>query len=332
MPCNGMERGGMLRRTADLVAAVAIGVGLTALVQSSTSRPVAAPVAQVAVPRRTPWTARRIVAFLVNLYKEITTDRVLAVAAGVAFFGLMSLAPAVTAFVSLYGLFVELDTVSDHLTTLGSMVPASAYTLIEDQVTKLTSKGPTVLSLASVAGLGLSIWSANSSIKAMMDALNVAYGATERRGFFTYQLVSLAMTTGAVMLLIATLLVLGAIPVILQRVWLDWATEWLLNYGRWPLLFVLFVTGIAVLYRFGPSVPGARWRWISPGSVLAAGGIMAFSAAFSWYATEFANYGETYGPLGAVVAFMIWAWLSSAIVLIGAELNAELDRESKRTR
>ena len=134
------------------------------------------------------------------------------------------------------------------------------------------------------------------------------------------------MTMGAVLVVICMLLTLAAVPLILDRIWLGWATEFLLSYGRWALLFAILITAIAVLYRVGPDVPDARWRWISPGSLSAGVGLVVFSIGFSWYAENFAKYNETYGSLGAVIAFLVWGWLSATVVLYGAELNAELDK------
>ena len=265
-------------------------------------------------------------ALVLRAYREAEKDRVLAVAAGVAFYGLLALLPAVTAFVSLYGLFVPTTDIADHLRTAGSLLPAAANEIVVDQVNKLTAADPVALSVASIFGLVVSIWSTNSAMKAIMDALNVAYGVTDRRGIIRFNLTSMAMTVGAVLVVICMLLTLAAVPLILDRIWLGWATEFLLSYGRWALLFAILITAIAVLYRVGPDVPDARWRWISPGSLSAGVGLVVFSIGFSWYAENFAKYNETYGSLGAVIAFLVWGWLSATVVLFGAELNAELDK------
>ena len=265
-------------------------------------------------------------ALVLRAYREAEKDRVLAVAAGVAFYGLLALLPAVTAFVSLYGLFVPTTDIADHLRTAGSLLPAAANEIVADQVNKLTAADPVALSVASIFGLVVSIWSTNSAMKAIMDALNVAYGVTDRRGIIRFNLTSMAMTVGAVLVVICMLLTLAAVPLILDRIWLGWATEFLLSYGRWALLFAILITAIAVLYRVGPDVPDARWRWISPGSLSAGVGLVVFSIGFSWYAENFAKYNETYGSLGAVIAFLVWGWLSATVVLFGAELNAELDK------
>ena len=169
-------------------------------------------------------------------------------------------------------------------------------------------------------------------MKSLTDALNVAYDVQEQRGFFQHNALTLALTFGALAMVAGLLLVTAAIPAILDRFWLGWASETLLNYGRWPMLLLLLITGLALLYRFGPNLPNARWRWISPGSVVASTGLIVFSILFSWYAVNFGNYNKTYGSLGAVIAFMTWTWLSTMIVLIGAELNAVLDKLQRPAR
>jgi len=259
-------------------------------------------------------------------YERIGEDRLLAVAAGVVFYGLLALFPAVTAFVSLYGLFAKATTINEHLSAAGSLMPESGMSIVRDHVNRLAAKGDAKLGAGFVAGLVIALWSANSGMKAILDALNVVYEEKEKRSFIKLTLVSLCFTLAAIG---ALLLALGAIvimPIALSYLGLNALTGLLLRDLRWPALLVLIIIGLAVLYRFGPSRRQARWQWISVGSVLAAIAWLAASALLSRYLAHFANYDATYGSLGAGIGLMMWMWISSIVILFGAELNSEIEQ------
>ncbi|HEV7873376.1 MAG TPA: YihY/virulence factor BrkB family protein [Enterovirga sp.] len=264
-----------------------------------------------------------------RVYAEIGDDRILAVAAGVTFYALLALFPAIGAFVSIYGLFADPGTINEHLASLGGFLPGGAIDVIGDQVKRITGKGTGTLGLALVSGLAISLWSANAGMKAIFDALNVAYGEREKRGFVRLNLQSLAFTLGALVFLAIAVTVVVGVPVILKFVGLGKFGEWLIWLGRWPAMFLVILLALAVLYRYGPSRDKPQWRWVTPGSILAALGWMAFSMLFSWYVGSFGNYNETYGSLGAAIGFLTWVWLSTTIVLVGAELNAEIEHQTK---
>jgi len=262
---------------------------------------------------------------LKKTYAEVNKDRVLAVAGGVTFYGLLSLFPAVTVLVSLYGLVADPASMSGQLQSLGTLLPQGALSIIGDQVTRIAQSDQSKLSLAAVAGLLVALWSANAAMKAMMDALNIAYDTDEKRGFVKLNLVSLGFTLAAILAIIVMLAVIAVVPAVLQLMDLGTLGDVLLWAGRWPVIFVLMLLGLAVLYRYGPSRPDVAWRWVTPGSLFATIGLVIFSMLFSWYAANFANYNETYGSLGAVIGFLTWMWLSSTIVLVGAELNSTIE-------
>ncbi len=263
-------------------------------------------------------------------YEEVGRDRVLAVAAGVTFYGLLALFPAVTAFVSLYGLVADPATVTEQLAAGEGLLPGGALDVIRDQVSRIASGGGTVLGFAFVISLALSAWSANAGVKAIFDALNVAYGEEEKRSFIWLNLTSLAFTLGMLVFAIVAIGAIAALPVLLDYVHLGETAEWVLSLARWPLLAIVLMLGLSVLYRFGPSRDSPQWRWVSPGAVFAAAAWLIGSALFSWYVANFEDYNETYGTLGAVVALMMWLWLSATIILIGAELNSESERQTFR--
>lgn len=261
-------------------------------------------------------------------YAQITRDRLLAVAAGVVFYGLLALFPAITAFVSVYGLFTDVATVQNHLALIADVVPETAFGPIREQVQRLVSAGNAQLSFAFIASLLLALWSANAGMKAIIDALNVAYNEEERRGFIKLTLISFAMTLGAIA---AGLVGIGGVvvfPIVLSYLGIETATESIVGLLRWPLLLGALLVGLAVLYRYGPNRREPRWEWLSIGSVFSAIAWLAGSAALSFYFSNFANYNATYGSLAAGIGLMMWMWLSAIIVLLGAELNSEIEHQT----
>lgn len=270
-------------------------------------------------------------AILRRTYAEVNGDRVLAVAGGVTFYGLLSLFPAITVLVSVYGLVADPSAIGEHLAALADVMPKGALSIIGEQVTRITEADQAKLGVAAVGGLLVALWSANAATKAMIDALNVAYGATERRGFFMLNMVSLGFTLAAIIGLVVMIAVIAVVPAVMRLFNLGVVGDVLLWAGRWPVTLVLIGAGLAALYQWAPCRPGVAWRWITPGSVVASIGLLAFSMLFSWYAANVANYNGTYGSLGAAIGLLIWMWLSTTIVLVGAELNAVVEDARRNT-
>ncbi|KAK0360011.1 hypothetical protein LTR94_029001, partial [Friedmanniomyces endolithicus] len=246
---------------------------------------------------------------LVRTWKEFGDDQIPLIAAGCTFYTLLALFPAVTAFVSLYGLFADVAAAQDHIQAMSSVLPAGAISLIGDQMVKVAAAGEGGLSFAFVLGLGTALWSANKAMKSVITGLNIAYEETEKRSLLAKTMTPLAFTVGLVGLAVAAI-GLGAVGAgVDQR--FGPAAGLAYNLIYWLALFSGVVFGMALLYRFGPSRSTVRWRWISWGSGLAATAWVAMSGGFSFYVANFGSYDETYGALGAVIGFMTWTWLSS---------------------
>lgn len=263
-----------------------------------------------------------------RVYEEINNDRVLAVAAGVTFYLLLAIFPFITAFVSLYGLVADPTTVQGHLEAMAGILPQSALAVVGDQLNRLTEKPAGSLSLGFFISLAIALWSANAGMKAIFDALNVAYDEDEKRSFLGLNAVTLLFTLGSIVFLVLAAATIVVLPIVLKFVLLGQGTELIVSLARWPILLVLVALGIAVLYRYGPSRDRPKWRWVSWGSALASVLFVVVSVLFSWYAANFGNYDQTYGSLGAAVAFMTWIWISSTVILVGAELNSELEHQT----
>jgi membrane protein len=263
---------------------------------------------------------------LKRCYQRINDDRILAIAAGVTFYALLAIFPAIAALVSIYGLFSDPGTIAKHLDDMSGMVPGGAIDVIRGRLENLTSKGNSTLGAAFVVGLAISLWSANSGVKAMMDALNVAYAEREKRGFFRLNAASLMFTLGGIVAIIIGLGAIVVLPLMLEYLGLE-REKWIAEAIKWPVLVIVVGLALAVLYRYAPSRRDAKWRWITWGSAVATVGWIAISILFSWYAANFGNYNKTYGSLGAAVGFMTWIWLSVTAILLGAELDAEMERK-----
>ena len=265
---------------------------------------------------------------LVRTYQQINEDRLLAIAAGVVFYGLLALFPAITALVSSYGLFADTSTIADNLRTLAVMLPEGSFVIVQDQVARVVSKGNGALSFAFVLSLLLALWSANAGMKAIMDALNVVYDEEETRSFVKLNLISLSLTVAALAAILIMAGAVVAVPLVLEHVGIGKEAELLVKIGRWPALVLLLLFALAVLYRFGPSRQAPRWQWLSVGAVVGSGLWLAGSSLLSWYLANFGDYNATYGSLGAVIGLMMWLWMSAIIVLAGAELNSEVEHQA----
>jgi membrane protein len=279
-------------------------------------------------PWQIPWAGWKDIFW--RVYASINDNRLLAVAAGVVFYSLLAVFPAVAAFVSLYGLVADASTIDAHLSLASGILPGGAVDLLHEQITKLAAKSNDKLSFGFIAGLALAFWSANAGMKAIIDALNVVYDEKEKRSFVKLNLVSLLFTFLAILSLIIALAAVVVVPIVLSLIGLSSLIELSIVVLRWPLVLLLATAALAAIYRYGPSRREARWQWLSTGSLAAALAWLASSVLFSWYIANFGAYNATYGSLGAAVGMMMWMWISAIVILLGAQLNAEIEHQTAR--
>ena len=264
---------------------------------------------------------------LKRTWTNFNNDRIMDTAGGVTFFSLLALFPALAAFVSLYGLFFDRHDLAKQLSLASGFVPRDILTFFAGELTRIASSGSGKLGTAFAVSLLLSLWSANGAVKALFGGLNVAYEERETRGFLHLTALTLAFTLGGIVFALAAIGAVVVAPAALQFLHVDAGGAWLAAL-RWPVILLVLALGLSVVYRYGPSRSKPNWRWITPGGLLAAVLWLVASLLFSWYVASIANFNKTYGSLGAVVGFMTWLWYSTIIVLVGAELNAEIEHQT----
>ena len=279
------------------------------------------------VPRQLPLKAWG--AILKRFGLSFLDDHLSLVAAGVAYWSLLALFPALALFVSLYGLFADAGTAADQARSLATFLPADATQFLYDEMVRVAEAGNTGLGLGAVASFSLALWGSNRSMKAVFEALNIAYRERETRNLVKVNLLGLAFTVGFILFGVVTVVLVVVVPPVLEGFRLGRGIEATVSLLRWPILFVGMAVGTGLLYRFGPSRAPARLPWLSWGAGLAGLLWLGASALISWYAASFADFNKTYGSLGAVVVLQTWIWLTALVVIAGAKLNAEAEHQTR---
>ncbi len=263
-----------------------------------------------------------------RVWQQATEDRITLIAAGAAFYLLLALFPMLAAFVSIYGFVADPTTIADHVAFLGGLMPSGGLDLIRDQLKSLAEQDSNALSIGFAVAVVAALWSANNGVKTLFAALNIAYDEREKRSFVHVNLIAFAFTLGAIAISILMIVAVGVVPAMLALLRVDAFSGTIIALLRWPALLIAIGTGISIIYRYGPSREPAKWRWITWGGALATTVWIAASAGFSFYLQNFADYNATYGSLGAVIGMMLWIWISVLILIIGAELNAEMEHQT----
>jgi membrane protein len=263
-------------------------------------------------------------------WQEASEDQVSLLGAGVAFFGFLSLFPALAAFTLVYGLVTDPATIADQAQTLTASLPPEARTLLLDQLQQLASAPRQGLGWGLALAIVLALWSASGGVGNLITAINIAYDEEKKRGFVKEKLLALGVTVGAVVFMAVMLTLVAGVPVVLGFLDVNGPLRWVIEAVRWLLLAVLVMVALAVLYRVAPDRDAPRFRWVSAGAVAATVLWLIASAAFSLYVTFFGNYTKTYGAFAGVVLMMLWLWLTSYAILLGAEINAESEEQTAK--
>ncbi|WP_306257621.1 YihY/virulence factor BrkB family protein [Pararhizobium sp. IMCC21322] len=260
---------------------------------------------------------------------QITSDNVGLIAAGVAFYGLLALFPAITAIIAISGLLVEPNDIVEQLDSLSGLMPAEVISIITDQATAVAGSREGGLGLAAVLGVLIALYSASKGMASLMQGINVAYDEAEKRGFIKLKLVTIGLTILLIAGLLIALSTTLALPVLLAFIDLGPVVEALITAATWGGLFALTIVGLSVLYRYAPSRDEPEWKWASVGAVVGCLLWIIASAGFAFYVSNFGSYNESFGTLAGVIVLLMWLWISAFIILLGAELNSELEAQTR---
>ena len=262
---------------------------------------------------------------------EITRDHVSVVSAGVAFFGLLAIFPAIGALISIAGFFLNPDDVAQQIDTVAALLPENAAAIIQDQIVKVTGGDDTATGFAAIFGLLLALYGAMKGMLTLMEGMNIAYDEQETRGFVALYLTGFVLTLFLIVGVLAAFGVVMILPAVTGFLGLPEASPTAIAWLQWPILAVLTMLGLAVALPLRPGARHPKWRWVSPGAVIATVLWLVGTLAFSIYAQNFGSYNETYGTMGGVIILLTWLWLSAFIVLAGAELNSEMEHQTAAT-
>lgn len=279
-------------------------------------------------PTEIPW--KGILDVLVRMWHKQAELNLGLIAAGIAFYGLLSLFPGITAAVAFAGTFLQPGMLIENSAEITAMLPEAAEDIVMGQLQDVANADSSTLSFAALFSLGIALYSASKAVANFIAGLNFIYEEKERRNFFILKALTVVLTVILIFGLLVAVIVVAAIPVI-ASIFGDYGIiDDLVMFLRWPFLFLMGAFGIAVLYRLGPSRRSAKWRWLTPGAFIACALWVAGSYGFSLYVQSFGSYNETFGALGGVIILLTWLWLSAFIVLLGALLDAELEAQTKR--
>jgi membrane protein len=263
-----------------------------------------------------------------RVQEQLASDNVSIVAGGLALFGLLSIFPSLAAAVAICGLIASPEQIAAQSQAFAGLLPAEAMSILLSQLNELATRSNGTLSLGAVVGILLALWSARRGMVALITAMNVAYNEYERRGFFRRLALSLLFTVCGVVGFLVVIALAIAVPVVLRSLPLGAAAEWVLLVVRWALLWYVAVVALSALYRFAPHRSKARWQWLNVGARVAASVWLFASILFAVYVRNFGSFGQTYGAIGGVVILLFWFYISAFVVILGAEINSELERQT----
>lgn len=267
---------------------------------------------------------------LKRAFRESSADNIPTLAGGVAFFAFLAVFPALIAALTLYGLVADPAQITNQINSLTGVLPLEARTIITDQLTAVSRTSGGTLTVGLVVSLLVALWSTSTATSNLITAVNLAYDERESRGFVKVRALALGLTLGAIIFVLVALALVAVVPVVLDQLGLGTAGQVTAEIVRWILLLSVIIVGLGVVYRVAPNRNHARLSWVSIGALVAALLWLLGTVGFSFYVSTFGNYNKTYATLAGVIVFMLWLYLTSFIVLLGAEINAEAERQTAR--
>ena len=267
---------------------------------------------------------------LLRTKDQIKEDHVPLLSAGVAFYIFVALFPALIAAITVYGLVADPQEVGEQISGLVDVLPEDVASLLSRQLTDIAAGSESALGLGLLLSLGGALFAASGGMQNLVKAVNIAYDEEETRGFLRLRGLALLLTVGLVVFLAVAVGLVAVLPVVLEATGLGGAARIGVQVARWVGLVAFVIIALAVLYRYAADRDQPRLSWVSLGSVVATVLWLIGSAGFSLYVSNFGSYGETYGALAGVVVLLLWLFLTSFIVLLGAEINSEAEHQTSR--
>lgn len=266
---------------------------------------------------------------LIRVKDQVSENNISIISAGVAFYAFLAVFPAIAALVSIYGLAMNPQSIHDQLSQISGMMPQAAYEILKTQLENLVTTSGSALGWSMAIGILLSLWSANKGTKSLFTGVDIAYDTSNQRGFIKQNILTLLFTFGAVILLIISMILIVAFPALVGLLGLPEGIENLIGYGRWALLAAILIWFLGEVYKYAPYKKAPKSRWVIPGALLATILWLIASWGFSFYVSNFGSYGEVYGSISAVVVLLLWLFITSFIILLGAELNSEIEKYAR---
>lgn len=259
---------------------------------------------------------------------QVGEDDLPMLAAALAFYAVLALFPALIALITVYGLVADPQQVQEQLSSLTQNLQGGAGQLLRDQLTSIVSASRSSLSWGLLASVVGALWAASSGMQALIKAVNIAYDEDETRGFFKMRGLSLLLTLGGVVFVIVSVALIAVLPPLLDGIGLGDVARKAIAWGRWPLLALFAMGALAIIYKLAPDRDAPRFRWVSWGAGVATIVWLIASWGFSFYVQNFGSYNETYGSLAGIVVLLMWFYISALVILLGAELNAEIELQT----
>lgn len=267
---------------------------------------------------------------LYRVKEEIGNDRLSLSSAAMSYFALLALVPAMTSIILIYAWVSDPAEISGHISRIGNFIPPESQEIIRGQLSTLASKADSTLGVSAVLALLFSLWSSSKAVKAIMESMNVIHEEKEKRGFFKLNLTAMGLTFLGVILSVVALLVVIGLPTVMGHFEFGKVIETAVSISSWIVLLAIFSTYLAVIYQFAPSRKRPKWKWVSWGAITASLFWAMASLLFSLYVTKFGDFNKTYGSLGAIIILMTWFYISSFVILLGAEINSAIERPTTK--
>ena len=263
-----------------------------------------------------------------RVVSELKRDHVSLLSAGVAFRGLLALFPSIIAAITIWGLIASPQQITQQLRTLTDALPENAATLLEEQMIQVAQGGTGALSFALALSLLLALWSASAGTAGLIEGVNAAYNEVDERGFVMKRGLAVLVTLSAIVFVILTIGLIVVVPALLETIGLGSVASLAIRIAKWPALALLVIAALAVIYKLVPDREDPQLSWVTPGAIIAAVLWLIGSALFTVYVENFGTFGQTYGAFAGIIILMLWLMLSAFVVLLGAEINAEMERQT----